>query len=98
MLPSFMLLLNVQMTIKQIMKRYPVLFRFFQVIAMLTVGINTARAQNGDRILDGIGETGMIARYVFAGDARDWSRNNLHATIQGSGVEFVNDNRFGKVI
>ncbi|WP_046369652.1 beta-L-arabinofuranosidase domain-containing protein [Flavihumibacter petaseus] len=80
------------------MKRYKAPARFFQLIFVLITGISSAFAQNGDQILDGIGETGMIARYVFAGDTKDWSRNNLHATIQGPGVAFVNDNRFGKVL
>ncbi|MBC7616164.1 MAG: glycoside hydrolase family 127 protein, partial [Pedobacter sp.] len=48
--------------------------------------------------LDGIGETGMIARYLFNGDLKDWSRNNLHAKFQGTEVKFVSDNRFGKVL
>ncbi|RAV27628.1 beta-L-arabinofuranosidase domain-containing protein [Sinomicrobium soli] len=52
----------------------------------------------GDQILDGIGETGLIARYVFDGDARDWSRNNLHAGIHGSDVKFIKDSRFGEVL
>lgn len=76
------------------MKRYNV---FLRVILLLAV-CNAAQAQNGDQILDGIGETGMIARYVFNGDAKDWSRNNLHAKLQGAGVGFVNDSRFGKVL
>lgn len=74
---------------------------FFRItLLLLFIGIAPAsvRAQNGDQILDGIGETGMIARYVFNGDARDWSRNNLHAKLQGSGAQFVTDTRFGKVL
>jgi len=67
-------------------------------VAALAQGINIVQAQNGDQLLDGIGETGMIARYVFDGDAKDWSRNNLHARPQGAGVQFVNDNKFGKVL
>lgn len=79
------------------MKTYSVFFRTILFVAVLVQGVNTAKAQNGDQILDGIGETGMIARYVFDGDARDWSRNNLHA-IQGTEARFVNDNRFGRVL
>lgn len=74
---------------------------FFRVIiftAVLAQGVNTVQAQNGDQILDGIGETGMVARYVFDGDVKDWSRNNLHARSQGAEVKFVNDNQFGKVL
>lgn len=55
-------------------------------------------AQSGDQILDGIGETGLIARYTFKGDLRDWSRNNLHATIQGSDFKFVEDTLFDRVL
>ncbi|WP_339651048.1 beta-L-arabinofuranosidase domain-containing protein [uncultured Salegentibacter sp.] len=55
------------------------------------------QAQSGDQILDGIGETGLIARYVLDGDVRDWSRNNLHAELNGQ-YEFVNDEKFGKVL
>ncbi|KAA2239355.1 hypothetical protein F0L74_24435 [Chitinophaga agrisoli] len=77
---------------------YNVFFRFILLIAFLAQDINIAQAQNGDQILDGIGETGMIARYLFNGDAKDWSRNNLHARLQGAEAKFVNDNRFGKVL
>ncbi|WNH11872.1 beta-L-arabinofuranosidase domain-containing protein [Thalassobellus suaedae] len=55
-------------------------------------------AQSGDQILDGIGETGLIARYVFAGDVKDWSRNNLHGSVDASKIKFVDDEKFGKVI
>ncbi|WP_314000906.1 beta-L-arabinofuranosidase domain-containing protein [Xanthocytophaga flava] len=80
------------------MKMYKVFLCATLFITVLSQSFNTVQAQNGDQILDGIGETGMIARYVFDGDAKDWSRNNLHAKVQGSGVKFVNDNRFGKVL
>lgn len=73
-------------------------FRLILSVIVMTQGVNMAQAQNGDQILDGIGETGMIARYVFNGDLRDWSRNNLHAKFAGSNANFVNDNRFGKVL
>lgn len=77
---------------------YKVFLRVILFITVLTQGVNTTRAQDGDQILDGIGETGLIARYVFGGDVKDWSRNNLHAKFQGAEVKFVNDNRFGKVL
>ncbi len=35
--------------------------------------------QGGDQFLDGIGETGLIARYILSGNAEDASRNQLHA-------------------
>ncbi|MDJ1499642.1 beta-L-arabinofuranosidase domain-containing protein [Xanthocytophaga agilis] len=80
------------------MKMYKVSLCVTLFITVLSQSFNTTQAQNGDQILDGIGETGIIARYVFDGDVKDWSRNNLHAKVQGSGVKFVNDNRFGKVL
>ena len=49
---------------------------FICVILSFWVGITmTVMAQSGDQILDGIGETGLIARYVFDGNVKDWSRN-----------------------
>ena len=77
------------------------MYKVFMPVILLVVlfqSVNTAQAQGGDQILDGIGETGMIARYVFNGDVRDWSRNNLHAKFQGAEASFVNDNRFGRVL
>jgi len=65
---------------------------------VLILGVIPAQAQSGDQILDGIGETGMMARYEFNGDIRDWSRNNLHARSHEEAIEFVSDNRFGKVL
>lgn len=60
--------------------------------------LQTAEAQSGDQILDGIGETGMVARYVFNGDLKDWSRNTLHASAKNTGVKFINDKQFGRVL
>jgi len=54
-------------------------------------------AQRGDQILDGIGETALIARYTFDGNVKDWSRNNLHGTIQGD-FKFTDNGQFGKVL
>ena len=62
----------------------------------MIVGLVQVRAQ-GDQILDGIGETGLIARYVFDKDAKDWSRNNLHAEIKGD-AKFVKDELFKNVL
>lgn len=55
-------------------------------------------SQDGDQILDGIGETELVARYIFRDDARDWSRGNSHAIIEGSRFSFVQDSLFGSVI
>lgn len=67
--------------------------------AIAFIWINhSLQAQSGDQILDGIGETGMVARYVFKGDVKDWSRNNLHAKFHGNIAEFKTDTRFGEVL
>lgn len=80
------------------MKLHQVFLRFIFFIALFIQGVITTQAQSGDQILDGIGETGMIARYVFNGDLKDWSRNNLHARYSSPEASFVNDKRFGKVL
>ncbi|UAB83291.1 glycoside hydrolase family 127 protein [Zunongwangia sp. SCSIO 43204] len=75
------------------MKLYKIVTCF---ICVMIAGLVEVRAQ-GDQILDGIGETGLIARYVFDKDAKDWSRNNLHATIKGD-AKFVKDELFKNVL
>jgi DUF1680 family protein len=57
-----------------------------------------AETTGGDQFLDGIGETALIVRYVFNGNEEDWSRNNYHATLHGTGASYVKDNQFGKVL
>ena len=54
--------------------------------------------QGGDQFLDGIGETGLVARYVLGGNAEDSSRNQFHAALRGSGAEFVDDGQFRRVL
>ena len=56
------------------------------------------QAPGGDQFLDGIGETGLIARYVLNGTAEDASRNQLHATVRGNGGTFVDDEQFRRVL
>ncbi|WP_163323867.1 beta-L-arabinofuranosidase domain-containing protein [Draconibacterium mangrovi] len=68
------------------------------ILAFCTWGTGSVFAQSGDQILDGIGETGLIARYTLEENVKDWSRNNLHGNIGGSGYEFVDDEVFGRVI
>jgi len=68
------------------------------IISYFALGITSVFGQTGDQILDGIGETGLIARYTFEGDVKDWSRNNLHGSIQGNNFKFVDDNLFGTVL
>jgi DUF1680 family protein len=57
-----------------------------------------AQAGGGAQFLDGIGETALIARYVFNGNAEDWSRNSYNAKLLGIGGTYVDDSRFGKVL
>jgi uncharacterized protein len=57
-----------------------------------------AGKQGGDQIVDGIGETGLIARYVFNDNAEDSSRNQFHATLRGNGATFVDDPPFRRVL
>ena len=52
----------------------------------------------GNQMLDGIGETGLIVRYVFDADTKDWSRNNLNAKVSNATAEFKEDTQFGKVL
>ena len=51
----------------------------------------SASSGGGDQFLDGIGETSLIARYVFNGNTEDSSRNQLHARMFGPGGAFVED-------
>ncbi|MBN1987311.1 MAG: Ig-like domain-containing protein, partial [Prolixibacteraceae bacterium] len=68
------------------------------ILSFYAFGTTSIFAQSGDQILDGIGETGLIARYTFEENAKDWSRNNLHGNINGSGFSFIDDEQFGKVL
>ena len=77
--------------------------RFSPAMSVFTLFVVTSTgpvmlAQDGDQFLDGIGETALIARYVFYGNAEDWSRNNYHATIHGAHATFVEDSQFGRVL
>ncbi len=78
------------------MKLYKLIIGF--LLSFFALGTTITVAQNGDQILDGIGETGLIARYTFKDDVKDWSRNNLHGSIQGSDFKFVKDELFGNVL
>jgi DUF1680 family protein len=67
---------------------------------MLAIGFSCAicTGEEGDQILDGIGETDLIARYLFGGDAEDASRHNRHAILHGTKGTFVEDDKFGTVL
>jgi uncharacterized protein len=59
----------------------------------------TAPAQSGgDQILDGIGETALVARYALNGNTEDRSRNTYNAALRGDGATYVEDAKFGKVL
>lgn len=69
------------------------------LLFLVSIGLFTQKVNaQGDQILDGIGETGMVARYVFDGDTKDWSRNNLHGKFHGGVAKYVKDERFGQVL
>ncbi len=70
---------------------------FGAFISLSAMNTSTAFAQ-GDQILDGIGETGLIARYTFEESVKDWSRNNLQGKVIGSNFKYVDDQQFGKVL
>ena len=72
-----------------------------RVFVALVLAVSTAlvalghsvqgQAQGGDQFLDGIGETGLVARYILNGTAEDASRNQFHGTLRGAGGTFVED-------
>ncbi|GEM67489.1 hypothetical protein SMI01S_10950 [Sphingobacterium mizutaii NBRC 14946 = DSM 11724] len=73
--------------------------KIFGLLIIWIGGVNLLVAQeSGDQILDGIGETGMIARYVFDGNLKDWSRNGLHANSKNNQPKFIKDEKFGNVL
>ncbi len=73
--------------------------KIFGLLIVWIGGVNLLVAQeSGDQILDGIGETGMIARYVFDGNLKDWSRNGLHANSKNNQPKFIKDEKFGNVL
>jgi DUF1680 family protein len=57
-----------------------------------------AQIAGGDQFLDGIGETALIAHYVFDGNEEDWSRNYYHATLHGTETAYIEDRQFGRVL
>lgn len=66
------------------------LFLLLAVSAMTAVLAQQAQ-QSGDQMLDGIGETSLVARYQFNGNAEDSSRNQLHGKVVGTGGAWVED-------
>jgi hypothetical protein len=69
----------------------------------LTTSVLSAPTDGGgDQIIDGIGETSLTARYLFAGNTDDSSRNRHHGTVVTGKNEakavFVEDATFGRVL
>ena len=60
---------------------------FIVGLSLLTGGAPSVSAQQsdggGDQIVDGIGETALIARYILNGNVEDRSRNTQNATLHG---------------
>ncbi len=74
-----------------------------RILAWVCVGIMSAMTgsaeEAGDQILDGIGETALIARYPFDGHLRDASRNAYHASLPpGERTGYPEDATFGTVL
>ena len=61
------------------------------LLALAHAASDQTQQQGGDQILDGIGETGLIARYVLNGNVEDSSRNQFHGALRGNGGSFVED-------
>jgi uncharacterized protein len=78
--------------------------RFRTSLCVLIVGLlvypgrGFAQVEGGDQFLDGIGETALVARYLFNANAEDRSRNHHHATVHGADIAYVEDSRFGRVL
>jgi DUF1680 family protein len=53
---------------------------------------------DGDQILDGIGETALIARYLFDANTEDRARNHFHATLIKGEATYADEKPFGKVL
>jgi DUF1680 family protein len=75
-------------------------FPYFASVLVVTVSqlVPVFAQGGGDQFLDGIGETALVARYIFNGNERDASRNTFHATLQGTGATYVEDPPFGRVL
>src|SRR5665811_1091062 len=75
-------------------------FPYFASVLAVTVSqlVPVFAQGGGDLFLDGIGETALVARYIFNGNERDASRNTFHATLQWTGATYVEDPQFGRVL
>lgn len=78
---------------------YSTLTLWLLISVTLIGAVNTCAQEEGDQFLDGIGETALIARYLFDGDVEDSSRNGYHATLHGrQEAIFSEDEQFGQVL
>ena len=65
---------------------------------LVGTAVGPYETQGGEQFLDGIGETGLVARYVLSTNAEDASRNQFHATVRGNGGTFVEDQQFQRAL
>jgi len=78
-----------------------ILFASFLTVSTVLIALTHAvdqGGQGGDQFLDGIGETGLVARYVLDANAEDSSRNHFHAALRGNGGTFVDDPQFRRAL
>src|SRR5688572_8130394 len=81
------------------MKSLPIAFvALAMCITSVVRGQDTAANQGGDQILDGIGETSLIARYILDGNSDDRSRNTLNADLRGTTASYIEDPQFVRVL
>jgi len=66
-------------------------------LAALVHAVNDGQ-QGGDQFLDGIGETGLVARYQLNSNPEDSSRNQFHGALRGNGGTFVEDSQFRRAL
>jgi hypothetical protein len=70
--------------------------------SLTTTALSAPTDGGGDQIIDGIGETSLAARYLFAGDTNDSSRNRHHSTLvtgkNQAQAGFAEDATFGRVL
>lgn len=70
----------------------------FVAFGTLVLVRGTLAVQQSDQFLDGIGETGLLSRYVLEATAEDASRAQAHAALHGSGAVFVDDAQFRRAL
>jgi uncharacterized protein len=78
-----------------------IFFALLLVVSAVLLPIAHAVEQNtqgGDQFLDGIGETGLVARYILNGNVEDSSRNQFHGALRGTGGSFVEDPQFRRAL